>query len=198
VQAAIPTIVLAADDGEGRDITDVSVKSGDAVVVERLDGRAIEFDPGTYDFRFERSDKGPSGAPRTMTVHQVLREGEKNRVVRASFKSPVTVSTAPSPAAPQRRPAGYVVPAVLAVVGLAGLGTAIYSRVSFNNNVNDLRDSCAPECTQSQRSDLSSKVVTANVAFGIGIGAVALAGLTWFLLAPRPAVRTATAGAWAW
>jgi hypothetical protein len=78
VQAALPTVVLAADDGEGHDV-DASVRAGSDTIADKLDGRAIELDPGTYDLRFEHAGADP------VTVHVVLREGEKNRVVRATF-----------------------------------------------------------------------------------------------------------------
>jgi hypothetical protein len=205
VQAALPTIVLAADDGEGRDITDVKVLIGNAVVSESLDGRALEFDPGTYDFRFERAESkspartGSSSPPPVMTVHQVLREGEKNRVVRASFRpKAVTVVQVASPA-PRRPLVGYLVPAGLGFLAVAGLGAGVFSKLSFDAEVEDMRSRCAPVCTQAERSDLSSTLVTANVSFGIAIGALALAGAAWFALAPRSPARTTATGNWqAW
>jgi hypothetical protein len=206
VQAALPSIVLAADDGEGHDVTDVTVKIGDAVVADRIDGRALEFDPGTYDFRFERAAKaGASGSSGPLVVHLVLKEGEKNRVVRASFPSPHKAEVAGAvPAKPSRRETvGYVVPAVLGVLGVGALVFAFVERQKFNSSVNDDRQpqGCAPNCTQAQRDDLSSMVVTSNAALGVGIGFVALAGVTWLLLGPRPATTaraTATVGQLSW
>jgi hypothetical protein len=196
VQAALPTIVLAADDGEGHDITDVKVLVGSEVVAQKIDGRAIEFDPGTYDFRFERADAAP------ITVHHVLREGEKNRAVRASFaKKPTSLSTTtrPMPDVTERDVIGYAIPASLAGLGVIALGVAGFSRLKFDSDVDGMRSRCAPECTQSERSDLSSTLVMSNVSLGIGIGALALAVGSWFFLAPPPATRTAAArGGWAW
>lgn len=204
VQSAVPTIVLAADDGEGHDVTDATVHAGTERVAEKLDGRAIEFDPGAYDFRFERA----GGA--VVTVHAVLREGEKNRVVRASFAAKMAsasasaaepVATAPTPAdgGAVRRPiVGYALPAGLAVIGVAALAVSGVSRLSFDSQVDDMRARCAPECTQSERSELSSALVTANVALGVGIGAVALAVGSWFLFEPGSAKRSASLTRWAW
>ncbi|MBX3219147.1 MAG: hypothetical protein KF795_01430 [Labilithrix sp.] len=199
VQAAVPTIVLAADDGEGHDLTDVTVHVGAERVAEGLDGRAIELDPGTHDFRFERR----GGAP--VTVHVVLREGEKNRVVRASFAKAAASVTPPSlPAgdaeerAAKRPMAGYLVPAGLAALGVAAFAVAGVSRLSFDSDVDDMRSRCAPECTQAERADLSSTLVTANVALGVGIGAIVLAAASWFVFEPRPARRSASLTRWAW
>jgi hypothetical protein len=209
VQAALPTIVLAADDGEGHDISDVKVVLGTEVIAESLDGRALEFDPGTYDFRFERADaRTPKsgelrtviiGAPPVVTVHHVLREGEKNRVVRASFRRKPLERERPMEPAPKRPFVGYLVPASLAFLGVAGLGAAAYSRLTFDGDVEDMRSRCAPDCTQAERSDLSSTLVTANVSLGVGIGAIVLAGVSWFLLSPRAAARTTATADWrAW
>jgi hypothetical protein len=199
VQSAVPTIVLAAEDGDGHDITDVTVHAGAERVAEKLEGRAIELDPGGYDFRFERRGGG------TVTVHAVLREGEKNRVVRASFPAkPASASMSAPPASTstddtKRRPVvGYAVPAGLAVLGVAALAVSGVSRLSFDNQVDDMRARCAPECTQSERSDLSSTLVTANVALGIGIGALALAVGSWFLFEPAEPKRSASLTRWAW
>lgn len=201
VQAAVPTIVLAADDGEGRDVADATVQVGSELVARALDGRALEFDPGTYDFVFERPGDPP------VTVRVVLREGEKNRVVRASFaRARVAAPSAPPAPAPPRAPAGdaarpavgYVVPAGLAALGVAAFAVAGVSRLSFDSEVDDMRARCAPECTQAERADLSSTLVTANVALGVGVGAAVLAVASWFLLEPRPTKRAASLTRWAW
>ena len=194
VQAALPSIVLAADDGEGHDISDVTVKVGSTLLADKIDGRALEFDPGTYDFHFERPAKPP------IVVHLVLKEGEKNRVVRASFPSPKKPEVASATALPpaRRETVGYVVPAAFGVLGVGAAVFALLERMKFNSSVDEDRHGCAPNCTAAQRDDLSSMVVTSNVALGVGIGLVALAGVTWVLLGPRPATRPATVGQVSW
>lgn len=203
VEAAVPTIVLAADDGEGRDVVDATVRVGAERVAGELDGRAIELDPGAYDFVFERAGES------SITVHVVLREGEKNRVVRASFAQ-ASPSALPAPSAPPAalpapgadaatRPiVGYVVPAGLAALGVAAFVVAGASRLSFDAEVDDMRARCAPDCTQAERADLSSTLVTANVAFGVGVGAVVLAVASWFVLEPRSNKRSASLTRWSW
>lgn len=190
VEAALPTIVLAADDGRGHDITDVKVRSDVDVVAETLDGRAIAFDPGTYDFQFERV----GGAK--VEVHLVLLEGEKNRPVRASFAAPEQHLPLPNV---KRSAVGYAVPASLVGVGVIALGVAGVSRLAFDSNVDDMRSRCAPECTQAERSDLSSTLTMSNVSLGIGIGTLALAVGSWFFFAPHSGTRIAAVlGPWAW
>ncbi|MCW5834501.1 MAG: hypothetical protein KIS78_19020, partial [Labilithrix sp.] len=93
---------------------------------------------------------------------------------------------------------GYVVPAGLAALGVAAFAVAGVSRLSFDSEVDDMRARCAPECTQAERADLSSTLVTANVALGVGVGAAVLAVASWFLLEPRPTKRAASLTRWAW
>jgi hypothetical protein len=194
VQAEIPTIVLAADDGQGHDITDVKVYSGSDLLAPRIDGRALEQDPGAYTFRFVRS----SG--KSLELPVTIRVGEKNRVVRASFPVPGPPSArrdAKPP--PERSTIGWVVPSGLALGAVVGFAIAGISRVRFDSQVSDYRSAngCAPECTQSQRDDLSKTLVTANVALGAGIGLLAGAVISWIILAPT-SQRTTGAAALSW
>jgi hypothetical protein len=183
VRAALPTIVFAADDGNGRELTDVKVYAGSELLASTLDGRAIAVDPGTFDLRFERAGQPAVVASRT------LREGEKSRVIRVSLGGGSGFAVPPRVPSSERiqgtrSAAGWALPGALAAVGLASVGVAIYTRLRFDSRVDELRTSCAPECTQAQRSDLSGTLVTSNVALGVGVGALALAALAWFLTAP--------------
>jgi hypothetical protein len=58
VQGEVPTLVFAAR-SQGRDLADVRISLGDRVMAARLDGQAIELDPGEYDFRFEAAGMQP-------------------------------------------------------------------------------------------------------------------------------------------
>ena len=189
VRSALPTIVFAADDGNGRELTDVQVHAGPELLTSKLDGRAIPVDPGAIELRFESP-----GQPTVVTTWMV-REGEKSRVIRVSLGKPTTPEPATEGAGgprrttptPPRSTLGWVLPGSLVAVGLAGLGVALGERLSFDGHVDDLRGSCAPDCTQAQRSDLSSTLVASNVSLGVGLGALALGVVTWFLTAPAAA-----------
>jgi hypothetical protein len=207
VRSALPSVVFAADDGNGHELTDVKVYAGSELLAGGLDGRAVSVDPGTVELRFERV-----GQP-AMIVSRMVREGEKSRVIRVSMVVPGAAGTsAPRTGgdggaevlAGRRTAVGWVVPGSLVAVGLAGLGVSLFTRLSFDSGVDDLRRSCAPDCSQAQRDDLSTKVVTSNVALGVGIGSLALSVVTWFLLAPsspsgaRGAARAFVPGGVAW
>lgn len=193
VQGAVPSIVLAADDA-GRDITDVKVSNGSETLAPSLDGKAIELDPGTYELKFERA----SG--KSVSVPLVLREGEKNRTVRVSFgeKKPF-IAPLPPPVREPRSVAGYAVPGAFATIGLAGFAVAVIARLQFNNQVDELRAGCAPNCTQELRAEVSSKVVASNIGLGIGIGGLVLAAASWFIFSPgtkQPPAPTTAALTW--
>lgn len=198
VRSALPTIVFAADDGNGRELTDVQVYAGAELLASKLDGHAIPVDPGAVELRFESP-----GLPPVVTTRMV-REGEKSRVIRVSLGK----AEAPDPAAdsaqnrsraitppPARSMLGWVLPGSLVAVGLAGLGVALGERLRFDGRVDDLRGSCAPDCTQAQRSDLSGTLVASNVALGAGLGVLALGVVTWFLTAPPSAASSGGAHA---
>src|SRR5215468_641818 len=83
VEARIPTVVLSARDTSGRDLVKIVVTTVDgATVASRLDGRAIELEPGEQVFVFV----APDGARREKRV--LVREGEKNQSVSAVFDGP--------------------------------------------------------------------------------------------------------------
>lgn len=193
VQSATPSIVLAADDA-GKDVTDVKVTSeGGDVLATTLDAKALELDPGTYDLKFERR----TGAP--IVVHLVLREGEKARVVKASF-NPKKPEPAFKLVTPPRSAAGYAVPGIFVALGVAGGVVAGISRLSFNSQRDAMsapveEGGCAPNCTQEERDQLSGKLVRANVALGVGIGGLVLAAATWILFSPSPKMMVSPSSA---
>jgi hypothetical protein len=76
---ATPTVVFGAKDDHGNDVGAARVLSDGKLVTSNLDGKPLPLDPGPHDIRFERD---PGGA---VTVHVVLRTGEKNREVTATF-----------------------------------------------------------------------------------------------------------------
>lgn len=189
VQTALPSIVLAADDG-GKDVTDVKVSNGGDVLATTLDSKAIELDPGTYDFKFERGTSPP------ITVHFVLREGEKARVVKASFnpKKPEQFKLV----TPPRPVAGYAVPGIFAVLGVAGFVVGGLSKLAFDSQLDDMEATCQPNCTQSERDDLSGKLVRANIGLGVGIGGIVIAAATWLIFSPTPKMVSPTSAALTW
>jgi hypothetical protein len=123
VEARIPTVVFSARDTSGRDLAELVVTTVDgASVASRLDGRAIDLEPGEHVFVFV----APSGARLEKRV--LVREGEKNQAVSAVFQGPapeakpaVTAGHATAPRTPVYQYVGYGV----AGVGVVGLGVGV-------------------------------------------------------------------------
>jgi hypothetical protein len=110
LELRIPSVVFAATDDRGADLTAVRVSEDGKVLADRIDGRALELDPGPHRFRFDR-DTGTLAAtaetppgPSSTTVSIVVREGEKNRVVNARLPSGAAPPIVP---ASPTRPIGW-------------------------------------------------------------------------------------------
>jgi hypothetical protein len=82
LESVQPTVVFNVVDGAGRDLNEVTVTANDKVLVDKLDGVAVEVDPGRHELTFSAKDRTPV----TQTV--VFREGEKSRVVRVTMPHP--------------------------------------------------------------------------------------------------------------
>ncbi len=169
---AMPTVVFSAR-ADGHD-TDARVLVDGEAIASALDGHSVTLDPGSHVARFERAGGG------VFEIKLVAREGEKNRPVSATFVS-TTAAPANAKAESGRVP---VLPIILGGAGLLAIGGSFYLRLNANADADRLHSSCAPSCVQSSRDALSDKLVVANVALGVGIGAIALAAATW-LFDPR-------------
>jgi len=173
LDATLPSVVFSAR-VDGHDVTDARVLLDGEAVSGALDGRAVALDPGTHVVRFER----PGGGATEIKI--VAREGEKNRPVAASF------ATAPPARPVVKAESGRFpyLPVILGTTGLLALGGSFYVRLNADSEADEMRRTCAPACDQSARDALGDKLVVANVALGVGVGALALAAATW-LFDPR-------------
>jgi hypothetical protein len=57
--------------------------------------------------------------------------------------------------------------------------------LTMTARANELGDTCAPTCSQSDRDDLSDRLILRNVALGVGIGALVVAAVTYVVAARR-------------
>jgi hypothetical protein len=78
VDAATPSIVIAAHGASGEDVLDVRVLVDGRVVATHLGARGIPLDPGEHALRFERAGARP------IERRILLREGEKERAIDVS------------------------------------------------------------------------------------------------------------------
>jgi len=173
LDASMPTVTFSAREG-GHDVADARVLLDGEAVASALDGHAVAVDPGSHVARFERAGGG------AVEIKLVAREGEKNRAVTATF-----ASAPPAERAPKTESGRFpVLPAVLGGAGLLAIGGSFYVRLNADADADEMRRTCAPACNASARDALSDQLVVANVALGVGVGALALAAATW-LFDPR-------------
>lgn len=192
VLASMPSVVPAAKDGKGRDLVDVRLTVDGKVATERLDGKPIVIDPGVHSFLFEA--KGTSG---TVTAKEqvVVKPGEKNRIVtvtmasdgrdeqRATAAAGRATSGAGTGAPPEEQPhrSPPIVAYVLGGLGIAALGAALYFDLAASSDARGLRDTCAPDCNQSDVDDIQSRYTLAGVTAGVG-GALLVTGVILFIV----------------
>jgi len=114
IERALPTLVIDARDASGAAIASVRVEANGELLAERLNGRALELDPGEYVLRFRYGEQ-------VVEQHTLIRESEKYRTLVVHF------TTVPEP------PAGGLArePAIEAVAvpasSTAGVSTSLVS-----------------------------------------------------------------------
>jgi hypothetical protein len=178
VLVSLPSIVIGARDVTGHDLVQVKVTIDNVVAAERLEGKAIDVDPGVHAVRYE--------APGFPAIEDqiVVREGEKNRPITVTFggggggKQPDPKDRDRSSPAPEIASGGAPVGAyVVGGLGLVALGVAGYLGLHSNGRAKDLRDGCGQTrtCTQSDVDAVDSERTAAWVVGGAGVAAIAVA-----------------------
>jgi hypothetical protein len=175
LDAELPTIVLGARDAKGNDVIPTAV-TVDGETVATLDGRALAEDPGQHVIRFEH----PPDAP--VVEHVVLRVGEHNRTILATFgtppPAPVPPPVAPAPRLPPPRPEKHV-PSPWAYVaagfGVVGVGSFVAFGLSGWSYKQHLLDTCAPNCADSDVARVRLDYIVGDTSLGVGVVASAIA-----------------------
>ena len=192
VDAAIPSVVLRVRSADGADVADAEVTLDGASRSGTLAGKPIALDPGPHELAFKRGDE-------TATAKIVVRASEKNRLVDVTLVGPAKVVVTPPPPPPPpvvEEQSGFRFPwttgVFLGVAVASFAGTAALVAVA-SSDAGSLRSTCAPTCAGSDVDAAHTKLVAANVTFGVGIASVALAAI--FLIAANvghhPVRRTA-------
>ncbi|HET7544320.1 MAG TPA: hypothetical protein VFK05_30830 [Polyangiaceae bacterium] len=177
VVAMTPSVVLVAQDSEGRVIPGARATIDGTRVLAVLDGRPLELDPGIHEFELGLLEG------RSQTVRVTLSSGEKYRRIVASFAAPAPPEPrpAPRPAPPQspepdshgRHPLAYV----FGGVGVVALGAwGIYALDGRSRQ--DELERCAPHCQQSQVDAMRKSYLIADVLLAVSL--VSLGTGTYF------------------
>jgi len=183
VQNDIPTLVFAVR-SRGKDLVDVRITLGDREITSRIDGKAVELDPGQYDLEFQADGLQP------LTQHFVVATGERNRLVQVELTPVAGASDVASlPAKPQART--WLVPGVLAGVGVVGVGAFAGLGAWGKSGENELKRECSPHCSHDRVSSVKTKFLLADVSLGVGVASLALGAYFFFSQGKEPARASA-------
>lgn len=201
IGAEVPSLILIAKSASGADIVDATVTIDGRPFATRLDGNAVELDPGEHLFTFEAA-----GAAR-VEQRIVIREGEKRRRETVVLGAPVAVP-APPPVVPTAQASDSPPPpaeaspasadtdspnAALKYGGLAVAGVGVAALVvgaalgmsarSTSDEAGCQKNLCPSEAASAKMRDA---IGSANIATGffVGGGVFLGAGLLMFFLAP--------------
>jgi hypothetical protein len=180
VDREIATVTFRATDASGKELVDVQVSIDGALRLRSIDGRAMRINPGVHTIRFSHADA--ADVDKEVVVHA----GEKVRLIEVRIGGPAPQKTAgallvaPTDAdsAPHggfRFPAFAVASLGVGAASFIGMGVLVGTTAS---DVNHLRATCAGSCSSSDVSSANTRIVLANVAMGVGIAAIAAAGVS--------------------
>lgn len=191
LKGEIPSISPAATGPDGDDAIDVRLFIDGELVLERLDGRSIDIDPGPHQLRFEMEGQPP------IEKNVVIQQGVGARSIRVSFAPPSTPGVpapAPTTPAPELADAGAEEGADLgwAVAGwvsgalaLGSFGAFVGFGVSGVQGKDDLEATCGATpagCTDDDRAPVETELLLADVFLGtgIGVGAASIGMLVYY------------------
>lgn len=193
LQSKLPSVVFVVR-SRGQELSDVRVIIEGRELSSRIDGRALELDPGRYDFEFQAEGMQP------LRLHSVIVNGERNRLIQAELEPLVSKPRLEQPATLHELPAierahppvvreaqssvraapSLFLPGIFAgatVVGVAGfIGFGSWGRASENR----LAGSCSPDCNGESIASVRAKYVAADISLGFGVASLALG--TFFFL----------------
>jgi hypothetical protein len=203
VRHELPSVVLSLTDRSGNVLNDVSVEVDGALLVNRLDGRAVDVDPGAHTFVFVTLD-GRKFEQRTTILQGLAMQQVAVRMPGSSETSPETINEenpkkklrhahaakrkgdADSESPPVKSNNPSLLPYVLGGVGLLGVGGFVALGTLRNSAESELH-SCAPSCGAARVDRVRSLAIAANASLAIG-GAALATSLLLFLR--RSAIET--------
>lgn len=181
LRTAIPSVVPAAVDAQGRDVAAVKVLLDGEPLTDHLDGRSYEIDPGEHTFQFVL----PDGS--SIEQKHVLNEGDTRRRIAADF-SKLQASQRPQPVSVEAKPSRPIPLAtwVLGGVGVAALGSFAFFALTGKSKENELKDQCAPSCPDSEVDKMDQRYLAADISLGVSL--VSLGVATYLLVTRKPAI----------
>jgi hypothetical protein len=163
----VPTIVVGARFEGGRDVIDVKVFLDGKPLMDRIEGRAVEVNPGVHTLRFERQGSAPVEERVSILV------GERNRRVIVTIPDPTP------PPAPAAEPSSGIPTMTYVLGGVGALGLAGFGFLGLTglSREGDL-DACKPSCPSGDVDAVRTRYLAADISLLVGLAA--LGGATYF------------------
>jgi len=174
LEEQIPSVVFSARDPKGQDISDVRVELDGKPLLERLDGKSVQLNPGEHQLRYVWAKAAP------IEQRIILREGERHRALEVRFRAPPAPIKVENPSIP----ASFW---ILGALGIGGAGAFAGLGIVAKNEADDLRVTCAPRCEPDKVDPVRAKVIAANIALGAGIAALGAATIVFITRPKAPA-----------
>ena len=173
VDKIIPSVVFDARDPKGQSVADVKVTMDGELLQTKIDGTAVQVDPGNHVFHFEPVE----GAPGDQQV--LVLEGEKARVITFAMGAAATSTTGPQPQ-PQPQPdqpssgnGTRTIAYVVGGVGVASLAVGIIFGAMGSSQASTDKDTanggCAPNCGADEVSSIKTKLIVSDIFIPVGI-----------------------------
>ncbi len=192
LDASMPSVVITAKDGNGKDLVDVKVTVDGQTFAERLDGKPIPLDPGKHTVRYEAAGVPP------VEEELMIHAAEKNRLlnVKLGKASPDVSTPPPSTTLPPDtdKPSRGGIPAsafVIGGIGVVALGSFAFFGLTGKADVSEMRSTCAPNCEEARVSSARTKLLLADVSLTVGV--VALGVATWMIISGSKSAPASTA-----
>lgn len=182
VEARLSSVVLSAKNGAGADLVDVAVSIDGKDGPSKLDGRALDIDPGEHTFVFQLADG------KKAEQHVLVREREKGQsvavIIGAPEVPPAKSANSESPASDGGSPL-KVVGFIAAGVGIAGLGLGTIFGLKASSKLSAPQcDTSAKVCDPGVLGEAKSAATISTIGFVAG-GVLLAGGVTLVLLAPK-------------
>jgi hypothetical protein len=193
VQTSLPTIVPIATDAGGNDLAGVKLSMDGKTLVEKVEGRSVEVNPGTHTFTFE----APDGTKAEKQA--IVSEGEKGKRIVATLGNAappaggaLALEKGTNPELSAAPSSWRTVGLVTAGAGVLGAGMGAVFGVMALNGKSDAGCDANSMCPNSDAATTLRDAKSAgnlSTIFFVGGGVLTAGGIALFALAPTGTVR---------
>jgi len=179
LRVQIPSVIFNVT-ADGLKRVDVRVIVDGKVAFERLNGRALDVDPGSHRVRVEARPFTP------LERDVVVNEGDKFQVVDFPFITrPKARPAAPPQSAGVVRPVPTSTYVFLGVGAAAAVNGAAWGVASWTLR-HDLEEKCAPKCAVERVNVLKQRALITDISWGVSALSIASAAAVYWLRPEHP------------